>query len=552
MPMPLSVTRMSASVPRRSTATVMRPRGGVYFTALSRRLVTTCSSRVGSPSTTSGSSATESTTSRRRPAAPSYDSTHRLASSPRSSGRRSRRIFPDTTRETSRRSSTSIDRRRVCRSMISRCFASGLLPAFDSVRTRTAAVMAPMGLRSSWPSTARNSVLRRVASSASWRALRSVALSELIRMAATRKVSRSIAMLTPVMLGIVGGMSARRRRAAPRSETPVATRPGPSPPYHALTMTAARKISGKGSGSTSGSSARDTRSASTAARTARPYFRRGDGPGRSATSSPVSSAPINHRTRYSKRMTRWPGLARSGRLAPAPCGRKVPHNPRRLAGHRRRGIHDGTEDRLGPVEGVRGGEMLADPPSCGLAEHRAPRRIGREARHRLAPRAQHHDVQGRQQLGYVIALTEEGNAAVKRRGGLGDGVGITPAADDEEARRGAAGPDGRHGVEQVADALLPREPSDGADRQLVRGEAEGRPRGRRAWRGGVEAGDVDAFPQDVQLVRRSEARVEVPALLAVRDHHPRVDVTPGEAVDPPAPVELVRRAEKKRHAPAAP
>ena len=75
-------------------------------------------------------------------------------------------------------------------------------------------------------------------------------------------------MLTPVVVGVMAG--AKSKRAAPRSETPVASRPGPRPPYQALTITAARKSSGKGSGSTNGSSANDTRRASTAARTERP------------------------------------------------------------------------------------------------------------------------------------------------------------------------------------------------------------------------------------------------------------------------------------------
>ena len=267
--MPLSVTRTTASAPCRATVTTMRPWGAVYLTALSRRFETTCSSRVRSASRRSGSSATESTISRRPAAVPSRDSTHRLATSARSTGRRSRRIFPETTRETSRRSSTRAERRRICRPMISRCFASRLPPPLASVRTRTAAVMAPMGLRSSCPSTARNSVFRRVASSASRRAVRRAALSQLIRMAAIRNVRRSSPMLTPVVVDVMTE-GVRSRRAAPRSETPVATRPGPRPPYQALTITAARKSSGKGSGSTNGSSANDTRRASTAARTARP------------------------------------------------------------------------------------------------------------------------------------------------------------------------------------------------------------------------------------------------------------------------------------------
>src|SRR5262249_59601098 len=119
-------------------------------------------------------------------------------------------------------------------------------------------------------------------------------------------------------------------------------------------------------------------------------------------------------------------------------------------------------------------------------------------------------------------LSEQADAAVGRCGGPADGPGTAPATDDEEARRGAARADGRHGIEQVADALLPREPPDGADRELVGGEAEGRASSRRPRRGGVEAGRVDALPQDMQLVRGPEARVDVPALLAVRDHHPRV------------------------------
>ena len=145
-------------------------------------------------------------------------------------------------------------------------------------------------------------------------------------------------------------------------------------------------------------------------------------------------------------------------------------------------------------------------------------------------------------------MAEERDAAVERRHRRGDRGRVAPPTRDEEARRGAARPHHRHGVKQIADALLPGQAPHGADRHLVGGEAERRPEGIPLRPRGVEAGRVDALPEDVQLARGAEACGDVPALLAVRDHDPCVDVTPGEAVDPAAAVELVRQPEKERHA----
>src|SRR5262249_59189380 len=104
------------------------------------------------------------------------------------------------------------------------------------------------------------------------------------------------------------------------------------------------------------------------------------------------------------------------------------------------------------------------------------------------------------------ALRREGDAAVERGDRLGDGLGVTPAADDEEAGGRAVRAHAWHGVEEIADALLPGEPPDGADRELVRGQAESLPDGSHLRPRRIEARQVDALPEDVQLLRGSEAR----------------------------------------------
>ena len=55
MPTPVSATRSVANAASCATAMRMTPPSGVYFNALSTRLVTICSRRVASPSTQTGS-----------------------------------------------------------------------------------------------------------------------------------------------------------------------------------------------------------------------------------------------------------------------------------------------------------------------------------------------------------------------------------------------------------------------------------------------------------------------------------------------------------------
>src|SRR5262249_43527002 len=54
IPTPVSRTRRTASCPSWATVTVTRPPAGVYFRALSKRFLSTCSSRVASTSTHAG------------------------------------------------------------------------------------------------------------------------------------------------------------------------------------------------------------------------------------------------------------------------------------------------------------------------------------------------------------------------------------------------------------------------------------------------------------------------------------------------------------------
>ena len=167
MPMPSSRTE-STSLRRPSRAGDDRrcPPGSVYLAALVQQVATTCASRAGSATTRSplprhvdsrgGAGATRAAGSRSR----SPWATTRASST---ASRRSS-IFPRAMRETSSRSSTRRERCCTCRSMIdrSRSSASG---ARSCMSCRAVSIGAS-GLRSSWPSIARNSSLARFASSA--------------------------------------------------------------------------------------------------------------------------------------------------------------------------------------------------------------------------------------------------------------------------------------------------------------------------------------------------------------------------------------------------
>src|SRR3954447_16422121 len=171
-PTPVSRTRKTASASSVSTEIHRRPPRGVYLMAFWSRLQTTCSSRTGSPITR----AVRVSTARSRSLARASDfmpssERQRSATSRRSTGRRCRLILPRVTRETSSRSSTMRTRWRVWRRMISRWRTSRSSCEPTSSSTQRALRMAAMRLRSSWPSMARNSSLRRSASA--WRSSRS-------------------------------------------------------------------------------------------------------------------------------------------------------------------------------------------------------------------------------------------------------------------------------------------------------------------------------------------------------------------------------------------
>src|SRR3954447_25742982 len=171
-PTPVSRTRKTASASSVSTEIHRRPARGVYLMAFWSRLQTTCSSRPGSPLTTAVrvSTATSRSLARASDFMPS-STRQRSTTSRRSTGRRCRLILPRVTRETSSRSSTMRTRWRVWRMMTSRWRTSCSSCDPTSSSTQRALRMAAMGLRSSWPSMARNSSLRRSASA--WRSSRS-------------------------------------------------------------------------------------------------------------------------------------------------------------------------------------------------------------------------------------------------------------------------------------------------------------------------------------------------------------------------------------------
>jgi len=132
MPIPVSRTRITPSPPSRATVISTRPPAGVYLSALSSRLNTICSRRVPSPNTSTGSAWTESETSCScMRVSPRRARSDWRAISFRSMRRASSSIRPESTRETSSRSSTRCARWRIWRSMMARWRAgsSGEAPA---------------------------------------------------------------------------------------------------------------------------------------------------------------------------------------------------------------------------------------------------------------------------------------------------------------------------------------------------------------------------------------------------------------------------------------
>ncbi len=167
MPGPWSRTSITACAPLACTQTSMRRPCGVYLKALPSRLVMTCSKRVTSPSTQARPSSSRRSWPRDWPVT-SKVATTRSISAPSSSRRWVSRTLPEMTRPTSSRSSIRCARCRVWRPMMRRALTATSAAASTRLSTSTAEAIAPSGLRSSWPSMARNSSLARLAASA-WR-----------------------------------------------------------------------------------------------------------------------------------------------------------------------------------------------------------------------------------------------------------------------------------------------------------------------------------------------------------------------------------------------
>ena len=105
-PRPSSSTSRNALPPSCRTATRTWPPLGLWRMALSTRMKTSWRSRAASPSTIAGSGSTSTLTSF-APAGLTSDEAAAAATSPRSSGSRSREIAPESDRARRRRSSTS-------------------------------------------------------------------------------------------------------------------------------------------------------------------------------------------------------------------------------------------------------------------------------------------------------------------------------------------------------------------------------------------------------------------------------------------------------------
>src|SRR5262249_18148697 len=152
--------------------------------------------------------------------------------------------------------------------------------------------------------------------------------------------------------------------------------------------------------------------------------------------------------------------------------------------------------------------------------------------------------------GRIVPLPEERDGAAERGGGRSfrDRGGITPAADDEEARVRKLWPHEPDRFEERVEPLLPGEAAESPDRERIGPEPERGTGGGFPDARSVEDAEVDALPEDVHLLRRSEALLEVPARGAVRDDEARVDVPPREAVEPAPVRQLVRRPQEQHDA----
>ncbi len=165
MPGPVSSTARTAASPSARTRTVTEPPGGVWATALSTRIVTSCRRRSGSPSTTAGSgSATRATP--RSAASDVSGPAASTATSARSTGTCSSSIVPASVRARRRRSSTRAARWVVSASMSSRAVPTSAT-GWPALRRRSVTLVriTVSGVRSSWLALAANSRWRRRAAS---------------------------------------------------------------------------------------------------------------------------------------------------------------------------------------------------------------------------------------------------------------------------------------------------------------------------------------------------------------------------------------------------
>ena len=183
--------------------------------ALVTRLMTTCSSRTTSPSTGIRSApGCMSSTSPCASAIVCNDSTQRRTRGPRPAGCLRRTTFPEVTRDTSRRSSTSRFRCAVCRSIVSACLTTHASVMLRRMMRSVANCTADRGLRSSCPSIARNSSLASIARRDSyWRARARNAPRTV-----ARKVLRCTGRSTNETLPTAASRSSTGRRSSPGSE----------------------------------------------------------------------------------------------------------------------------------------------------------------------------------------------------------------------------------------------------------------------------------------------------------------------------------------------
>ena len=180
-------TRMETWCSSLSRTSVMWPSAGVYLDALLRRLSTIWVSRVSSPRTGRGEPPCRSSNPcRLRSMAGRQASTAARTGTIRSTGSLRSAILPLVMRLTSRRSSTSRVRCPTWRSITAAARSSLLASWGPARRMATALRMGARGFRSSWPSMARNSLIRRSATSSS--SMRRRAVRSRVTLAKPRRV----------------------------------------------------------------------------------------------------------------------------------------------------------------------------------------------------------------------------------------------------------------------------------------------------------------------------------------------------------------------------